>query len=147
MKKNAFSYVLISVLLVTQFLSCSKNPKCSGSDEQHGIIADAITITCVPVGQQEKFTIDDYAAYTLLFPGCDVPSIDFRNYTLLGLSASGGCEVKFIREVKRLDDEHRYHYKVTVKECGRCKKLGTSYNWVIVPKLPNNWTVSFEIEK
>ena len=32
---------------------------------------------------------------------------------------------------------------IKVKECGWCDKLGYSMNWVLVPRLLENWSVEF----
>jgi hypothetical protein len=141
---------LTIILFVGQFLSCSKNPKCWGDDKNEGIINNSFNsdIKCSPKADQSEFTILDNSSFIQTFDStCSLPDIDFTTESLLGLYADGGCEVKFIREVTRIDSEKKYHYKVTVKDCGYCKRLGYSYNWVTVPKLPSGWTVTFETKK
>jgi hypothetical protein len=146
--------VTILVGLLVLFYSCSKSPKCSGNDKNQGIINHSIDIECVPVKLQENYTITTDSAYRKIFTDtgaaqnfCNLPAIDFNSYSLLGQPASGQCEIKMIREVSRLDSENRYHYKVIVNSCGLCKKESFSDNWVIVPKLPNGWTVTFEVKE
>ena len=139
--------ILFTIILFAGLVSsCSKSPKCWGDDKNKGIINGSIRIDCEPNGEQ--FIINDDSTYKETFSSsCTLPTVDFSSYTLLGLYADGGCEVKFIREVTQLDNENKYHYKVTVKSCGACKKLGYSYNWVTVPKLPSGWTVTYEIDE
>lgn len=139
--------ILFTILIFTAlFSACSKSPKCWGDNKNKGIINSSIRIDCAPDGEQ--FIISDDSTYVNLFPSsCNLPTIDFNTNSLLGLYAEGGCELKFIREVSQLDNEKKYHYKVTVKSCGFCKKLAYSYNWVTVPKLPSGWTVTFEINE
>ena len=144
--------ILRTILLsTTLFYSCSKSPKCSGYDINKGIINSAILINCIPAGYQENFVITTDSAYQKTFlndatgqPTCNLPKIDFSTYSLLGQRASGQCDVKFIREVTRVDSERKYHYKVVAKNCGACKKETYSDNWVTVPRVPNGWTVTFE---
>ena len=141
---------LIIILLVGQFHFCSKNPQCWGEDKNEGIINNSINIDiiCSPKADQSEFIILDHSSFIQTFDStCSLPNIDFNTESLLGLYTDGGCEVKFIRKVTRMDNENKYHYKVTVKDCGNCKKLGYSYNWVTVPKLPSAWTVTFETKK
>jgi hypothetical protein len=141
---------LIFILLAGQFLSCSKNPKCRGDDKNEGIINNSVNIDikCSPKADLSEFVILDNSSFIQTFDStCPLPDIDFAAESLLGLYAEGGCEVKFIREVTRLDSEKKYHYMVTVKDCGYCKKLGYSYNWVTVPKLPSGWAVTFDTKK
>jgi len=131
------------VILIT---SCGKSPKCWGKDKNEGDISESVKITCPPmIG--DRWVINNQNTYQQTFDsGCALPTIDFNNYTLLGLEATGGCEAKYIREVER-EDDGTTHYKVTVKSCGTCKKLSVSYNWVTIPKIPDNATVTFEVVK
>jgi len=147
-----FKLISINILLLLLLVnSCSKNPKCSGEDKNLGLIKSSFTIPCFPKTGQNTFIIDNDSNFTKTFTDtligyipCDLPIIDFNSNTLLGLYAEGQCEVKFIRNVTLSNDECQYFYKINVNECGSCKKLDCSYNWVIVPKLPDGWTVVFE---
>jgi len=91
--------------------------------------------------------ITNRASYKALFDStCGQPPIDFNSSTLLGLYASGGCEIKFIREVEKRSDG-KIHYKIKVKSCGWCNSLGFSYNWVTGPKVEGPEAVTFEVEE
>ena len=145
--------LLTTILVIGISFSCSKSPKCWGKDKNKGIIESSIRIDCEPAFDQQEFIINDDSTFKQTFTNaitgqlnCTLPTIDFNNYSLLGLFADGQCEVKFIREVTRQEQEEKYHYKVIVKSCGFCKRNGYSFNWVTVPKIPNNWTVTFEKE-
>jgi hypothetical protein len=148
------THIFLIIFLVSGLLySCSKSPKCWGNNKNKGIIESSIRITCEPATNQQNFIIEGDSTYQQVFTSsinlelnCPLPSIDFNTYTLLGLYATGGCEVKYIRDVSQNDSEQKYHYKVTVKSCGACKREIYSHNWVSVPKLPEGWSVSFEIE-
>ena len=147
--KNSF-VGFVFLLVIGQFYSCSKNPKCWGDDKNKGIISKDIKLdlVCNPLTNQTEFIIlDDVTFFQTFDSTCTLPSIDFNKESLLGYYAEGGCEVKYIREVTFVESEKKYHYKVTIKDCGSCKKLQASYNWVTVPKLPNGWTVTFEMKK
>ena len=98
------------------------------------------------------YLITNDSAYQALLSGnafdstsCDAPNIDFDKYFLLGLYTSGQCNVKTERVVEEVKEKSKYHYQVKVKSCGSCKVAITSYNWVLVPKLPDNWTVTFDV--
>lgn len=151
--KLQFKLLLLSLIMCGLFYSCSKGPKCWGDNKNNGIIESSIQIDCDPAFEQ-NFIIENDSTYQQVFTHslsgqlkCSLPSIDFNTYTLLGQFATGGCKVKYIREVSENDGEKNYHYKVTVKSCGACMKELYSHNWVTVPKLPEGWTVSFEIEE
>ncbi len=147
--------ILFVILIFTGlFSSCSKSPKCWGDDKNKGIINSSIRIDCEPTTFQENYIIKSDSAYQQAFTNtstgqtnCILPFIDFNTQTLLGVRATGQCEIKVIREVTSLDNESKYHFKVTVKSCGLCKKMAYVDNWVTVPKLPSGWTVTFEIDE
>jgi hypothetical protein len=142
------AFVFLAALLIVGLLTtCSKNPKCWGEDKNTGIIKEAIRIDCMPFTGQQFIITDDSTYQETFATTCSLPAIDFNAYTLLGLYTEGSCELKFIRNVAQKDSENKYHYKVTVKDCGTCKKQAYSYNWGTVPKLPSGWNVSFEIKQ
>lgn len=159
MLKNIFIKKLIiatsiAIALIIFINSCSKSPKCWGENKNKGIIEKSADIRCEPMQDIHEFAITDDSSYKKVFTNrltgeltCDLPSFDFEKYTLLGQYADGQCETKFIREVFKEESLQRYHYKVTVKNCGACKSSAYSYNWVLVPKLENGWTVSFEVDE
>ncbi len=137
----------LSLLIVGLMLaSCSKSPKCWGDDVNKGIIAELVTIHCFPVSSETQFSIDSDSSYTTVFDSaCELPSIDFSRYTLLGVYTEGQCKTRYIREVEKQESKKDYHYKVEVKNCGTCKKMSVSYNWVLVPKVPSGWLVNYEV--
>lgn len=129
-------------------IQCSRSPRCWGEDKNNGIIEEEIGQTCVDLVNQTEFIItNDSQLVNAFVGGCTPPSIDFNNHTILGLYTTGKCEVKYIREVIRNEEDKKYEYTVTLKQCGLCKRAALSYNWVIVPKLPNGWTVDFKIKE
>lgn len=133
-------------MLAISISSCSKSPKCWGKDKNEGDISELIKITCPPMNG-DRWVINNQSTYQQTFDSaCALPAIDFNNYTLLGLEATGGCETRYIREVER-EDDGTTHYQVTVKSCGTCKKLSISYNWVTIPKIPDNALVTFEVRE
>ena len=145
--------LISTVLIIGAFLSCSKSPKCWGDNKNKGIIENSIRIDCEPASEQQEFVITNDSIFEQVFTNpftgqlyCTLPVVDFNNYSLLGLFTTGSCEIKYIREVNRNESEQNYHYKVVVKSCGTCKKESYSYNWVTVPKIPDDWNVTFDID-
>ncbi len=146
--------VLITIFIfLGLFISCSKSPECWGDNKNKGIINSSIRIDCSPTTTQQNYVITSDSVYQQTFSNtitgqanCQLPSIDFSKETLLGVSATGQCKIKVIREVESIDKENKYHYKVKVRSCGLCKKMAYIDNWVTVPKLPNGWTVTFEVD-
>jgi hypothetical protein len=84
------------------FASCSRNPKCGGGNENKGLILQSVSISCPLITNKDRYRIDSDSVYKQTFDStCTLPQIDFKTNKLLGLQASGGCEVKYIREVKQ----------------------------------------------
>lgn len=136
----------IPLILLLLINSCSKSPKCWGKDKSKGEISSVINIFCDPL-EGDRWVIQDEASYHQTFPlDCTPPSVDFSRYTLIGISANGGCESKYIREVTKADNGD-VNYKVTVKNCGTCKKMAVSNNWVTIPKIPATATVHFDVKE
>lgn len=145
--------IALSVLLLGFYSSCSKSPKCWGGHKNKGIIENSAQIVCEPFSIDLEFVIRDDSSYAKTFadPGtglltCELPAINFDNSSLLGYFGDGQCEVKFIREVTRDENEKNFHYYLIIKSCGACKKNSYSFNWVVVPRIPEDWTVTFEKE-
>ena len=103
----------------------------------------------------EKVVIDNDATYQILLDSifqpyssnCDSnnhPVIDFSTHTLLGnYRDGGGCSINFIRNLYEDIPNQKYIYDIKVEEEGLCLMLGFSMNWILVPKLPENYTVEF----
>lgn len=146
MKRSSFLPVVSAVIFILSFNSCSKSPRCWGSDKNKGLIIESVNIPCTLVKEGKEFVVNDQATYEAMFESsCVLPSIDFSTFTLLGQYAKGGCETKYIREVEKKSNG-KIHYRVKVKECGFCKVLRYSYNWVLIPKVERPEDISFEIK-
>ena len=77
------------------------------------------------------------------------PFVDFGQHTLLGLKTEvEACTVSFAKVVFADTKNNTYHYQVTAtstknSECDLA--ILVNMNWVVVPKLPDNFDVSFEV--
>ena len=72
-------------------------------------------------------------------------NIDFSKHVLLGkYMQRGGCNVTYIKNV--VIDNQKMSVKYSIYSCtkGTCAKLIGSHNFVIVPKFPSNYNLSFE---
>ena len=72
--------------------------------------------------------------------------IDFSKYTLLGKYAEADCSAEFNRDVAKYIEQQKYVYKIKVVHCGLCKKLKISMNWVLIPKIEDDFSVEFVVE-
>lgn len=144
-----FSALIFSLIL---FLS-----SCEKEDIIEGIIVKEFdTGRCFPPfgNEPDEFIITNDSLYQdLLNYGvvvCDnytLPTIDFTTYTLLGKYTVSGGEVKYYkREVVKDEVNMRDIYHIYIK-CKNNNKAAISMNWVLIPKLPGNYSVDFTVEK
>lgn len=74
--------------------------------------------------------------------------IDFSEKTLLGkYTFAAGCSINFIRHVFRDNSSKEIIYSINVSEIGRCEKAVYSMNWILIPKIPSDYKVKFEVVK
>jgi hypothetical protein len=76
-----------------------------------------------------------------------LPEVNFSQYTLLGKYTEGsGCSIEFQKKVYRNDTNKTITYVIKVVTDGSCDMLGTSMNWVLIPKIPLNYTINFKVK-
>ena len=120
-----------------------------------------VSLACISISdtnnREKEFVINTEAEYQDLInykssfsPSCTnfvLPSIDFSQKTLLGKYASGGgCSIDFTKKVHKDDSNKKVVYVIDVIEQGMCEKLGFSNNWILIPKIPFNYTVEFQVK-
>ncbi len=146
------NYRLIFILSVILFgfLSCNKDEEsCESVIENSGIIIESVDFICDIPYRDNSFIIDsqnELDSIINLNSGCNQPIIDFAQYTLLGNYAYASCKGSYYREVTADTTNLQYDYTITVKSCGECDLLYENMNWVLVPKLPDDWTVKFTLK-
>lgn len=134
---------------------CGKNKKCNQADTFSGIVLEQLLIAgetnsnSTRVGFTSGFLIRNDSVYrTAFYNPSNLPSIDFAQYDLLGNYGNGYCKISFHKEVTADSAAKNYHYRLFVYHCSTYHQKGcSSYNWVLVPKLPQGWTVTFEVIK
>ena len=78
--------------------------------------------------------------------GTSYHPIDFTQYTVLGKKAEGDCRVFFVRNVTKNVGQKKYIYKITAIHCGDCQKLAIGMNWVLIPKIEDDFSVEFIVD-
>lgn len=103
----------------------------------------------------DEIIINNYEQYKSLFQiihskWCEnltMPSIDFSQKTLLGKYASGSCGASFEKNVIRDDSKKEYKYRIYVKESFCISgPPQESMNYILVPKVPDDYKVVFEVK-
>lgn len=137
-------------------ISCNENKHCELPTQIIGtgeIVSNALVsqplITWVMKEQEHIIKADSQNIFNLKVSfdnGNTYDNIDFNKYTLLGKYARENCKATFERNVTKNDSQKKYFYKIKVYQCGTCKTNWESMNWALVPKIPNDYNVSFTVE-
>ena len=148
---------LLIIFFMLSSISCIQDKKCDlpaqiiGSGE---IVSNALVDQPLINWEISKFEhviqTDSQNVFNLKVSfdnGATYGTINFNQYTLLGKYASGGCQVVYEREVSKIDVAKKCFYKIKVHQCGTCEKYSESMNWVLVSKIPKDYSVSFIVEK
>ena len=152
------------IIIITLFVvfSCDKKDTCLDKEVNTGIIlSDYDMGKCFYFLDSSSYVINNLKEYQYLvdqidsafianiMPDCamyELYSIDFSDFTLLAQYAEGrGCSTAFQRDVEDDTENKQYVYKIIIYECGDCDRTEISMNWVKVPKLPEDYSVKFEI--
>ncbi|HPX58934.1 MAG TPA: hypothetical protein PLL02_00720 [Bacteroidales bacterium] len=158
MKTKTF---LIILLLIGIFWSCER--QCILPKEEIGtgeIIANAkvdIVNKCfdaneIPQGKDGKCIQSDSQNIDNLQVSFDggihYQAIDFSKYSVLEKEVqTAGCSIVCERNVSKDTKNKKIVYTVTVHQCGGCEKLNTSWNWVLVPKIPEDYSIEYKVFK
>jgi len=104
------------------------------------------------IGFDEK-VIRDASAYKKLGEAirekgiCDadsLPVVDFSKNSLIGKYVSGGgCNVNVEREVYDDTETKTITYSIKTEFIGQCDMFSYSWNWMLIPKLNDEYTVKF----
>ncbi len=75
-----------------------------------------------------------------------LPLIDFSKFTLLAkYNSSGDCKSKYERKLLLDETNKRLKYIVEVTYHGSCEKIISSWNYVLVPKISDDYTIDIEL--
>jgi len=155
---NRLFFVL---LVVSSFVSCSRgidSVECESKNTDKGIIESSIDFgSCIFDIPLKKIVVQDTSGYIELqkeisngiiqSDSCTFPGIDFGKYTLLGQYASAsGCVVNFNRNVAVDSSKTEVNYIIAPEGCGDCESVKYSYNFVLVDKIDDSYTILFNGE-
>ncbi|MEO0470461.1 MAG: hypothetical protein AAF206_12625 [Bacteroidota bacterium] len=157
---NVLSKLFTALFLSVLVSSCGEQVSilpCGTCDTDLGIIEESDFdpfLGCAAVYVRDSYVIQSQQAFDDMILeteriDCSIQafaSVDFDKHTLLGLQADGsGCSREFCPSVIDDDKLNQYRYELKVVECGGCEPLETRMIWVLVPRLPINHEVVFEV--
>ena len=150
MTKNITTYLLL--LFVCLQTSCNKYPKRGESVNRGDIIDNFQQPDCYSIKTytNDECVIKSIADFDSIKGSTCVPgpiNFDFNSFSVIGKTIQFGCDVKIIRELKIDHDNKQYVYTVKFKDVGMCKRLGITSNLVVVPKIPTDYSVIFNVHE
>lgn len=131
---------------------------CSSCNKDNLIIIEGLSTIniadCMLLPQQE-YVVSDTASYNALLLHRDstdecssyvLPPIDFSQKTLLGKQTIvDGCTASYTYTILADPEKRVYHYQVKAVPGGNCHNEIRNMNWITIPRLPDNYTVQFEV--
>lgn len=149
-------YKILIITLCFLIISCTK------ADEISGIIVQEINLSeclnkVLDNETETEFIIKNDSIFNqliekhtdeieLLCINNDIPSIDFKKYSLLGKFTEADGKIRYYeRSVTEDRVNKKYIYSIIIHAKGFRKILAIDYNWVLVPKIPDNYTVEFKV--
>ena len=113
---------------------------------------------CIQTYSEKSFVIKDQATFLkeirsdMSRERClkDLEKIDFEKHTLVGIELNTGyCRVPPLDPIQVLNEkaEKRFVVKISYTEPGEpCRALSYYDLWLLVPKLPADYTVKFDVK-
>ncbi|MEX1000694.1 MAG: hypothetical protein WDZ35_01120 [Crocinitomicaceae bacterium] len=140
----------VAIIVTVILSSCQYSPKCWGDDKNKGeIIREYDIMHCSGVTHYENSTeiiIKTKEEYENWFSSdclTEMP-VNFETESLIGYpTGAGGSETKFVRKLEIDQPNKTYNYDIIMKECGSQKKIRIDMNMVVVPKIPDDYTLNF----
>lgn len=156
-------FLLVFFAFVVMQTACESESDCQNQDTIEGIIDTVYDLgICFQYMHDTSYVIDDIIQFKQLKNkidslfladdnGCDTAELivpNFEAQTLLAFfSEIKGCDAAYNRAVVKDEIQHKYIYSIEIVSCGNCNYLIPSMNWVLVPKLPEDYTVEYKILK
>lgn len=148
------------LLIGSSFSGCYVDSAiCPNCESDPGII---VSFEAGPIGdcetlqyrQTDNFVIQDDSSYQAIlstgsnyFNDCDsltLKAVDFDQHSVMSMAVSGsGCSRSYCVTVEDDPTIRQYNFISRVVECGGCEPLEVVRFWVVVPKIPDDYSVSF----
>jgi hypothetical protein len=149
--KNLFHFSIF-LLLVFGFLACDK---CEIPETtQSGNIIHNVVVreNSTALTNFDTVLVNDDAT-NIVYDSIDVSfdgglnfvPIDFSSYSLMAMKTRTNCSATFDRTVVIDDDNQTANYSIRINECPTCVNTIVTDNWVLVEKIPDTYTVTFDI--
>jgi len=153
--------IIVFLSLIIQLISCTKDNNTIEITDQC-IFYDNLLGSCFcridDLGYDEIVIreIEEYEEFGEIIrfypenPDCDtanLPYIDFENYSLVSkFNCGSGCSAEYNRKIFEDIENRKIIYEISVTYYGLCDMLLGSRNWVLIPRIPDDYSVEFKLK-
>jgi hypothetical protein len=149
-------FILLGLLFVAGFgMNACKKCTVADADKNTGQIVDKVVV--YPTSGYLTSNLDgnyhitgdsDFAeGFQVSFDGgITKVDVDWNTYDLLANPMLVSCKASFIREVTYNYGNNTVFYNVIANTCESCDPERFVENWVLVPKIPENFVVYYDTE-
>jgi len=140
--------VLTLLTLLVGFSSCKKTCDFPKDDTHEGLIVPDAYVLGKSSGSRGVFrSHDGEFKYKVSFDkGYTYGEVDFDEYVVMNYPMTVTCNSHLIKEVLVDYINHKVEYNVTIQSCADCEDTYGIENWVLVPKFPSTFAVSYKTE-
>lgn len=149
--KSFFSLLLISLSLFT--ISCKKKCVMDINNEDKGWIEENVIfypqLGYITSSLKGNYVINASSPFAddflVSIDGGEKAPVDFSNYIILCYPIVTHCNAQFVRDVSFNSVTQSVEYSITVTQCSQCEEERMTENFVLVPKFPSNYNVTYDI--
>ena len=149
--KSLFPLLFISLVLILS--SCKKKCVMDINNENKGWIEENVIfypqLGYITSALKGNYVITESSPFANKFlvsiDGGEKAPVDFSNYTILCYPITTHCNAQFVRDVSFNSVSQTVEYSITVTQCAQCEEERMSENYVLIPKFPSNYNVTFDI--
>ena len=135
-------------------------PTPKNANDFYEVTYQDVDLRCLGMGGSREFVVRTQPEYQhlidtspdlhpnpfLLCLDYKFPVIDFTQKTLLGKSITGsGCSSEIKKKVLRNDNNRQVIYSVTTTFIGGCEMAISHTNWILIPKINEDYRVNIEL--
>ncbi len=157
MSRKGLHLWILAILILVSGILLDLGLKSSEFGPVVEVSYEPIDISCLKSGPKERVIRSDSAYKRLMktrrddadqISTCALPVIDFSKKTLLGNQVLGQCNMTHLeKHVFRSDVQRQYIYEITATFEGNCEVPSGESNWILVDKIPDDYSVRFEVNK
>lgn len=144
---KSFAYPLILLISFALFAGCKKKCTVPADDVNTGDIVPDSYVLEVSSGARHVVRSEGVGdSYKVSFDkGQTYNDVDFNNYFLINYPVTVTCNSQLTRKVEIDYFKHTVKYTIEVLSCADCEDVYNPENFVLIPKFPDDFIVSWAV--